>query len=141
MATLEDAIKKIVENASNQIVDVIKTEHPKILATLAKEIFDSKGTTHGRQWESNKSSTVRIKGFDHRNYETGNLEGMLTDPGFLEDDDYMSKLGMSERGGDYTKISQIGGGVNRFDDIGKTDNDETYIGEQLAQKINARFNE
>ncbi len=80
---------------------------------------------------------------DKRNFETGQLMNTLMEVGFLEDDNYMDNLPTPPRGSSYgyKAANAEKSPANRFDDIGRTDSDERYIGEQLAVKIGESFKE
>lgn len=134
MEALQNAIKKLIEDTANEVAEIVQEEHPKILAGLAKEIFDSVGQAHGRNWESNKPSTIKKKKFDRRNYETGELMRTLTTPGELENDNYIDALPTK-----YQYANKVNSPNNKFDDIGRTDEDDAYISDKLAEKITARF--
>lgn len=143
MDALELAIKQVIETSTIKIADIVKSEHPLILSRLAKNIFDSVGQTHDRKWQSNAPSTIRKKKFDKRNFETGELMNTLMEVGFLEDDNYMENLPTPQRGSSYgyKAANAVNSPENRFDDIGRTESDERYIGEQLAVKIGESFKE
>jgi len=137
MATLEEAIQEIINNTNNKVIQIIQEEHPKVLADLAKDIFQSEGQVDGRNWQSNKSSTAKRKGFNQRNYETGDLYNMLTEPGFLENDNYMMNLPSPKRGNSYgyQAANDINNGANRFDDIGQIQKDKELIDKALEKVI------
>lgn len=156
MDELSQAINTIIDNSVSKINEIVKKEHPKILAKLAKEIFESVGQSHGREWQPNTSATVngfyskspsgisfhvKGKGFNRRNYETGQLMNTLTEVGFLEDDNYMENLPTAPRGNSYgyKAANSINSFQNRFDDIGRTPDDEEYISNQLAEAIIIAF--
>lgn len=115
-----------------KIQEIVNQEQPKILSQLAKEIFDSAGTTHGRHWDVNTESTAKRKGKNHRNVDTGLLQSTLEQDGFLMQDDYMASLPDKYNHANYSP--------NKFDDIGRTADDEQYVVDQLAIKIVSELN-
>jgi hypothetical protein len=130
---LNQQIDAIISHSISVINEVVKRTLPHDLSNLAQDIFDSKGTTHGRMWESNAPSTKKRKGFDHRNVETGALEDALTTDGFLMDDNYMDELGqINER---YLFANDLA----PFDDIGRTKDDKEWLREQLIRNIQSVF--
>lgn len=132
---LTDAINVQIEDMNNKIDRIVQLQYPILLSQLAKEIFDSKGKTHGRNWDGNKPSTIKRKGFDHRNVETGLLETTLEQPGFLVDDDYMFHLPDAKGNHGY----KFANSYAPFDDIGRTSNDEDWINTRLAEEIQNDF--
>jgi hypothetical protein len=133
----EPQVDRIIGSLTALIEDTAKDTLPKILSQLAKEIFDSKGTTHGRQWDENSPSTARAKGKNHRNVDTGLLQDTLEQPGFLLDDDYMERLPQTypDRNYKYANYSP-----NKFDDIGRTNDDEKYIEAQIEVALQEAVN-
>ena len=122
-------INKIITQVDGIVVKYIPIE----LSKLAQEIFDSKGKSHGRSWDTNTVSTAKRKGFNKRNVESGQLEDTLIGEGFLLDDDYMNNLPTPDSGdsnGYFYANSRA-----RFDDIGRTDDDDTWLKDQLIKDI------
>lgn len=132
---LMDQINLLISDTITIIDEVINRTYPRDLSILAEEIFDSKGTTHGRMWESNAPSTRKRKGFDHRNVDTGALEEALTTDGFLMNDNYMDELGAINEG--YLYASDLA----PFDDIGRTKEDKSWIREQIIKDLRHVFNQ
>ncbi len=140
-----------IQESITKIDEIIEKEYPLILATLAREIFESKGQSHGRHWEPNTESTKKRKGSDYPNIETGQLEDYLTTPGFLEDDNYMANLPTPQRTGkakggmnhqkNYSNTNnyEYANALRPFDDIGKTADDEEFIERQLEIAITAQY--
>lgn len=127
-------VKKSIQEIETKIINVIQEEYPQILANLAEDIFASGGQSHGRSWESNKASTVKKKGGNSPNIDTGQLENWMTIPGNILEEDFMSHLPNTPN-----EDSNIGyfdaDSLRPFHDIGQTSNDEEYISEQLSIKI------
>lgn len=157
MDPIAEAVQRIIDQTSQKILEIVKTQHPLILAELARDIFQSSGQSHGRNWQPNSEATVegfyktssggkkikvKGKGFNRRNYESGQLMETLMSPGFLEDDNYMENLPSPTRGSSYgyQAANDINSFQNRFDDIGKTEQDKEYIEEQLELKITEGLN-
>ncbi len=157
MDPIAEAVKKVIDQTSQKILEIVKKEHPLILAELARDIFQSSGQSHGRNWQPNSEATVegfygtsssgkkikvKGKGFNRRNYETGQLMETLMEPGFLEEDNYIENLPSPKRGSSYgyQAANDFNAPQNRFDDIGKTAQDQEYIEEQLEQKITEGLN-
>lgn len=123
-----------IQESMQQVTKIAEEQFPIQLAKLAREIFDSAGTTHGRNWTSNRPSTVKKKGFDHRNTETGELGDYLSTPGVLLDDDFMENLPVSPRSkssNGYLYANDDG----KFEDIGQTEDDLEFVAEQMARQI------
>lgn len=124
---INDCISEVMVKISNQLPPLYSQN----LAEFAKEIFESKGTAHGRNWQPNEESTAKKKkGLNRRNYDTGELERTLTEDGFLVNEDYMDELGEG-----YHFANMVGDGVNRFDDIGKREEDKAEILERSLQQL------
>lgn len=144
MNELESVIAQLVNDQSAKIITIIQEEHPKILANLSTDIFETKGQIDGRNWQDNTFYTAKRKGKNHRNVETGTLEEMFATPGFLEDDNYMENIPSPSRGSSYgyQAANDINDGANRFDNIGRTEADleiidrglETVIAQRMADK-------
>lgn len=126
-----------VDDTINQIITIVKTQVPEILGNLAKEIFDSKGQSHGRNWEANKPSTIARKKGSNPNIETGILEQYLTQPGILEDDNYMGYLPSPPN--DSQNGYKFANAMRPFNDIGRTPEDEEWIERQLEQKLQSQL--
>jgi hypothetical protein len=130
---IQEQIDLIISESVFLINEVIERSVPKDLSNLAQDIFDSKGGTHGRMWESNAVSTKKRKGFDHRNVETGALEAALTTDGFLMDDNYMDELAQINEGYLYANA------LAPFDDIGRTKDDVSWLREQIIKDIKSVY--
>jgi hypothetical protein len=120
-----------------QVSDIAKVQMPELLGKLAKEIFDSKGQSHGRHWNPNKPSTVARKKSSNPNIETGVLEQYLTQPGILEDDNYMSYLPAPAN--DSQNGYKFANAMRPFDDIGRTPEDEEWLEQQLEIKLQSQL--
>lgn len=127
----------MIEEVAIQINTIVKNEHPKILAQLAKEIFDSRGHSHGRNWDDNTPATAKRKGKNHRNVDTGLLQETLEQDGFLMQDNYMDDLPQSSPDRNYKYANY---GNNKFDDIGRTENDKLWVKERLVTTIKEQMN-
>ena len=129
-----ESSNKAVDGCINEVFDkiavMVEPTFSKELANFAKEIFDSKGTVNGRNWESNTESTAKKKGFNHRNVDTGDLQNTLTADGFLMNDDYMNEL--PEK---YHFANEVGDGINRFDDIGKRESDKEILIDRTVKSV------
>lgn len=123
-----------IDESMKKIDSIIQSQYPKILAELAEDIFASGGKTHGRNWAENKPSTIKKKGGNSPNIESGQLEDWLSTEGNIVDDDYMTRLPspLDDWGGEGYLAANA---LRKFDDIGRTSDDEKYIEEQLTEKI------
>jgi hypothetical protein len=126
-----------VIDSMKEVSDIIKVQMPELLGKLAKEIFNSKGQSHGRHWTPNKPSTVARKKSSNPNIETGQLEQYLTQPGILEDDNYMHYLPTSPNG--RTHGYKYANAMRPFDDIGKTSEDEEWLERQFELKLQSQL--
>lgn len=134
-AVLLGEIKKTIKTVD----EVIKREHPIILAEMAKELFTNEGHFNNRPgWEANAASTIRKKKNARPNVETGFLEEKLSTPGVLEDDNWLDNLtpppGVNGRrrntnGYKYANV------LRKFDDIGKTPEDKALIEKELEKEL------
>ena len=133
MSLINDLVKNIVDQSVVKIDQIVANSLPKHLSELAQDIFDSSGKTHGRDWSSNKPSTIKKKGFNKRNVEEGQLEMTLIEEGFLLDSNYMDNLPIPSNGDPdgYLWANEYG----RFDDIGRTQDDKKWIKEKLIKDI------
>jgi len=136
------AINDLIAQTANKIDSIAELEFPNIASQLVKDTFDTKGAATGRNWKANAPSTIKRKGFDSRNTETGLLEDALSQPGFILDDDYMGRLPSRsvnakghKSGGDYQFANSIDNYANRFDNLGRTANDEKYMLKRLVEVI------
>jgi hypothetical protein len=129
---IDFGIKESMQNVDN----IIQTQYPKILANLANDIFASGGKSHGRDWADNTPSTIKRKGGNSPNIESGQLEDWLSTEGNILDDDYMSRLPSSTKVGNWGDNGYLyANSLRKFDDIGRTEQDEKYIENELANKI------
>lgn len=128
-----------IQESMQKVTEIIESEYPKLLSKIAEEIFASGGKSHGRNWEDNKKSTIKRKGGNSPNIETGQLENWLTSEGNLLEDDYMTKLPTPKRSqwgeNNYTYANQL----RKFDDIGRTQDDEEYIEQKLIEKLKQKL--
>ena len=131
---LTESIQGIIDESISKVDAIIKVEYPQDLSLLAKEIFDSAGKTHGRNWLDNTESTTKKKGKNHRNVESGDLQLYLETPGVLEQEDYMTSLPTPKRSKDpngYIYANNLA----KFDDIGRTPDDEQWLEQKLTEAI------
>lgn len=64
-----------------RLADIVVTYLPIIRAELALQMFKNRGRVAGRpEWEANKPSTVKRKGFDKPLVDSGKLMGIMSDP-------------------------------------------------------------
>jgi hypothetical protein len=126
---VDDAINEVFNKIANRVNPVYTHE----LANFAKEIFDSAGQDNGRNWHDNVESTIKKKGFNHRNVDSGLLESIITEEGFLMQDNYMEELESIDSG--YAFANESGNGANKFDDIGQRESDKEEIMNRTIQNI------
>ena len=114
---------------------------------LVHHVFDTKG--NGRGWKDNADSTVKRKGKNTPNIDSGMLEAMLSAPGFIQEDDYMSKLEPSvtmttsggkkvvarKPAGDYMEANKL----RQFDNIGETEADESFVEAILERELKSEY--
>lgn len=129
-----DSVNLCINEVFNKIASKVEPTYSHELANYAKEIFDSKGTVHGRNWQPNTESTAKRKGKNHRNVDTGELEDIMTTDGFLMNDDYMDEL---DEG--YHFANLVGEGQNRFDDIGQREEDKDELIDRTVKTIIATY--
>lgn len=129
-----DSVNLCINEVFDKIASKVEPTYSHELANYAKEIFDSKGTVHGRNWQPNTESTAKRKGKNHRNVGTGELEDIMTTDGFLMNDDYMDEL---DEG--YLFANLIGEGQNRFDDIGQREEDKDELIDRTVKTIIATY--
>lgn len=129
----EKLVNDAISEVFNKIAEKVEPTYSRELANFAKEIFDSAGHANGREWQPNADSTVKRKGFNHRNVEDGVLEQTITEEGFLMQDDYMDELISLNEGYEYANA--VGDGQNRFDDIGKRPEDQEEIMQRTVKDI------
>ena len=124
----------------NKIIEIIKAEHPIIVAKIAEDLFANEGDFNNRpRWKPNTASTIKKKGGNSPNIETGELENWLSTPGNADDDDYMFKLPPSKRQSRTANGYWYANELRHFDDIGKTDKDKELIDKTLERKIGEEF--
>ena len=124
-----------ISESIKKIDAIIQKEYPKELSNLAEDIFASGGKSHNRNWSENKPSTIKRKGGNSPNIETGQLENWLTTDNNLVDDDYMARLPTPSKGTWGENGYLYANELRKFDDIGRTPEDEEYIVNQLVIKI------
>lgn len=128
-----------IQDSINKINEIINEEYPKILSNIAEDIFATGGKSHGRNWKENTASTIKKKGGNSPNIETGQLENWLTTDNNLLNDDYMSKLPTPKNSmwgeNDYLYANKL----RKFDDIGRTYNDEKFIEQKLIEKLKQKL--
>ena len=127
-----DQFEQIANDIVEQTNKKIKAIFPEIVAKLAKEIFDTQGTIDGRNWKDNTESTAKRKGRNSPNIDTGLLEHVLSQPGFVMDDAYMDKLPESNKS---PKGYKYANDMRNFDDIGRTPADEAIIEKELELRL------
>lgn len=72
---LPEKIKAI----TNQIIELCRTETPKIIAQLEALRFENNGAFNGHEiWEGNSPKVIKDKGFDEPLWDSGELEYELT---------------------------------------------------------------
>ena len=132
-----DAIEKAIMDTVDKIDDVAKAELPKVTSKLVKKVFDGNGN-NGRNWKPNTPSTVKRKKSSNPNIETGLLELTLSQPGFILDDAYMNKLPIPPRSNSIDGYSYANS-TREFDNLGRTQQDEEYLEQQLEVAIANEF--
>ena len=122
---IQTQIEALIMASAKKINEVINKNHPIILAKLGEDVFANKGSFNGHSaWKPNAPSTIKRKGRDDPNIDTGFLEHKISTPGFLESENWLDNIPNS-RG--YKAADKM----RKFSDIGKTDDDEKYIEQQL----------
>lgn len=135
-----DKLVKDSEPIVAQIIEVIKNEHPIIVAKIAESVFANEGAFNGRpRWKANASSTIKRKGGDSPNVESGELENWLTTPDNAADEDYMFKLPRAKRSKSSGNGYWFANEIRPFNDIGKTEQDHKLIDSELEKKIGEHF--
>ncbi len=126
-------IMQAIQPTIEQIDTVVIEQHPKILAEMAEELFAQQGAFNGRnKWADNTESTVKRKGGNSPNIETGFLEDSMTRTGFLENDNWLDSIKPPKKKyGNYRYADKI----RKFSDIGQTPEDNHYMSEELAKAI------
>lgn len=126
-------IQKQVNDTVETIINTIKVEFPSVTGILVKDIFDTKGTIDNRNWAPNAKSTIARKKHDNPNVDTGLLETTLSQPSFILDDNYMGNLPKPPKGrsNGYLYANKM----RKFDDIGRTPEDEKILEQKLEEKI------
>jgi hypothetical protein len=129
-------IENIIASSVDLIDEVVDREYPEQLAECAAVVFESMGQEPtNRGWSYNSLNTkkkVGVMGRSHRNVDTGFLAKYASTPGNILDDNWLNKIPDSEN---YKDANALG----RFDDIGRTAEDEDWIAERLAEKIAERL--
>lgn len=125
---IEDAIQETI----NRIDTIVESKYPIRLAECAELVFESMGTEPtDRGWSENSENTkkkVGALGKFHRNVDTGFLMEYASTPGMIVDDDWLDRMPDSEK---YKYANELG----RFDDIGRTKQDEIWIEQKLEMDI------
>lgn len=125
-------IENIIASSVELIDEVVDREYPEQLAECAAVVFESMGQEPtNRGWSENSENTKKklgVMGKFHRNVDTGFLAEWCATPGNILADNYLDNVPNSE---DYKYANALG----RFDDIGRTAEDEDWIAERLAEKI------
>lgn len=129
MDNVEDAILTEI----NKITAKIDSLMPNVVNELAREIFSTQGQIDGRNWANNAPSTIKRKGKNTPNIDTGNLEQLLSNNGTIMEDNYMDQVVAMNSGYEYAND------MRPFDDIGRTVADEVVMEKILEQKIQDEF--
>lgn len=132
-----DAIEKAVMDTVDKIDNVAKTALPGITTQLVKKVFNGNGN-NGRNWKPNAPSTVKRKKSNDPNIETGLLELTLSQPGFIIDDAYMNQLPVPPRSNSIEGYWEANS-TRQFDNLGRTQQDEEYLEQQLEVAIANEF--
>lgn len=132
-----ESVNLCINEVFDKIASKVEPTYSHELANYAKEIFDSKGTVHGRNWQPNTESTAKRKDKNHRNVDTGELEDIITTDGFLMNDDYINELADYHEG--YHFANLVGDGQNRFDDIGQREEDKDELIDRTVKTIIATY--
>lgn len=123
---------QLIQPTIDEIDVIVQTEHPKILAQMAEELFANQGNFNNRSsWADNTPSTVKRKGGNSPNIDTGFLEHSMSTAGFLENDNWLDNIIPPKKNGDYKYADKL----RKFSDIGKTAADLKYMDTQLEKKI------
>lgn len=130
---IQAQIEALIMASVKKIDEVINENHPIILAKLAEDVFANKGSFNGRSaWAPNTPSTIKRKGRDDPNYDTGFLEHKVSTPGFLESENWLDNIPNSSG---YKAADKM----RKFSDIGKTNDDEKYIEQQIEVALKNEF--
>lgn len=132
MDGFELMIKQVVEESAQQIDEIAQQAFPDAVADCAELVFVSMGTEPtDRGWSENSENTKKregIMGKSHRNVDTGFLAEYASTPGNILDDNWLKNMPHSES---YEYANALG----RFDDIGRTPDDEEWIKQKLVANI------
>lgn len=133
-----DEIEAVIMESIDKIKQVSKNALPEITSKLVKKVFNEPGN-NGRDWDPNKSSTIKRKKSSDPNIETGLLELTLTEPGFIIEDDYMNRLPIPLRSNSSDGYLYAND-MREFDNLGRTEQDEQYIETKLEEILSNDFN-
>lgn len=129
-------LKGTIQQSIDKIDEIVKRKHPEILAKMAEELFANEGEFNGRpRWKPNKASTVRRKGGNSPNIETGFLEHQMSTPGVLEENNWLDSIPSKRSDTGYKHADKL----RKFSDIGQTEEDLELIDKRLEDAIRDEY--
>lgn len=135
MEFINQKINKINDEIVKKADDIVTAEQPIILSQMATDLFNEQGAFNGRQqWADNLPSTIKRKGRNSPNIDTGLLENTMETTGFLMQDNWQQEVFAINEG--YEKADAM----RKFSDLGETEADNEYMVEKLTEALRTNLN-